>query len=299
MTTRLQISRIRLDGGTQPRAAMNESAIADYAEVMTEGGALPPIQVYHDGECYWPWDGFHRIAAHKRIGALEIDCEIRQGTRRDAILASCAANAAHGLRRTAEDKRRVVQMLLDDDEWSAWSNRKIAKACGVGWNLVNKMRPSVAPHLPPGADSSPGETAADVKPPVQRRKVERNGSVYEMTLPRSSPAALPADPDASLEAEMAQAEAEVGAVADAGEVTALRARIAELEQTVAEMTVEMETLLAGADGDLAVEVKKLAARLATVERMRDDYQLQNATLKRELAKSQRRLAAGAGVAVHG
>ncbi len=291
--TNIRIDRIRLDGGTQSRAAMNEQAIADYAEALTDGAALPPITVYFDGECYWPSDGFHRIAAHKRIGALEIACEIVQGTRRDAVEASCRANATHGLPRTSEDKRRVVQLMLDDEDWSQWSNRKIARACAVSAGLVDKMRPT---HLPTKADSGGGSVSESR--PIEKRKVERQGVTFDMNVGNIGHSAPPPDPDAQLESEIAQAEAEVGGVVDTGEVAALRARVAELEQLVSELTLELEAVSASLDGEAAVEIKKLAARCVSLERVRDDFQMQNATLKRELARANKKLGAGAGVAVH-
>ena len=46
---------------------------------------------------------------------------------------TCGANAAHGFPRSNEDKRRAVLKLLNDAEWSHWSNCKIAKqCCGFG-----------------------------------------------------------------------------------------------------------------------------------------------------------------------
>ena len=67
---------------------------------------------------------------------------------------------------------------------------------------------------------------------------------------------------------------------------------------MSELTLELEAVSAGADGDLRVEIKKLAARCVSLERVRDDFQMQNATLKRELARANRKLGAGAGVTVH-
>lgn len=60
---------------------------------------------------------------------------------REAILFSLGANANHGLRRTNRDKRRAVLTLLNDEEWTQWSNLQIAKRCGVDEGLVRKLRP--------------------------------------------------------------------------------------------------------------------------------------------------------------
>jgi hypothetical protein len=46
--------------------------------------------------------------------------------------------------RTNEDKRRAVMTLLGDEEWSQWSNREIARRCGVHHDLVGSLRSSLA-----------------------------------------------------------------------------------------------------------------------------------------------------------
>jgi hypothetical protein len=53
------------------------------------------------------------------------------------------ANESHGLRRTNEDKRRAVVTLLNDEEWSGWSNREIARKCGVSDPFVMQIRSSL------------------------------------------------------------------------------------------------------------------------------------------------------------
>jgi hypothetical protein len=140
----IEVSKIRIDGGTQSRAAINEQTVAEYAEAMEDPRTVfPPVVAYYDGRDYWLADGFHRVEAWKRIGRVEVPAEVRQGDRRAAVLHSCAANAAHGLRRTNDDKRRAVMTLLEDAEWSQWSNREIARRCGVHYNFVGKLRADV------------------------------------------------------------------------------------------------------------------------------------------------------------
>lgn len=67
-------------------------------------------------------------------------CEVRRGTRRDAVLASAGSNGEPLQERTDKDKRRAVGMLLKDEEWSKWSNEQIAKACKVGHTLVYEVK---------------------------------------------------------------------------------------------------------------------------------------------------------------
>lgn len=191
----VKLSKIRTDGGTQPRAKLNEGTVAEYAEAITEGASLPPVVVYHDGADYWLADGFHRFHAHRKIDALDINAEIRQGTKRDAILHSVGANAVHGLRRTNDDKRKAVTTLLDDAEWSKWSDREIANAVGVSAPYVGSIRkPEVKekqkanrtasaakqtkgcnPITPEQAHQSHDENHSPVSHPTSEPEPERDG----------------------------------------------------------------------------------------------------------------------------
>jgi hypothetical protein len=140
MPERLEIRQIRTDGGTQPRAGIDYETVADYAHDLKDGAVFPPVVVFHDGQEYWLADGFHRVAAFKHEGKQRIPAEIRQGTLRDAQLYAVGANAQHGLRRSREDKRRAVTMLLEDAEWGMWSDREIARRCKVSNTFVGNLR---------------------------------------------------------------------------------------------------------------------------------------------------------------
>ena len=140
MSTKVSLEDIRTDGGTQPRANLNHDVISEYTAELIGGTRFPPVMVYYDGEVYWLADGFHRYRAHEQAGFESINCEVNQGSRRDAVLASVGVNAKHGLRRTNADKRRAVTKLLEDDEWSKWSDHEIARRCQVSSMLVGKVR---------------------------------------------------------------------------------------------------------------------------------------------------------------
>lgn len=137
---RLPLASIRLDGGTQPRAFLDAEAIEAYAQDLLDGAMFPPVEVFHDGRHYWLADGFHRFHGHARAGLAEALAIVRQGTRRDAVLWSCQANAQHGMRRSDADKARAVMTLLGDPEWGRWSNMEIARRCLVSEGLVRSLR---------------------------------------------------------------------------------------------------------------------------------------------------------------
>ena len=81
---------------------------------------------------------------YKQLGIEQIECDIREGTRRCAILFSVGANGKHGLRRTNADKRKSATMLLKDAEWEKWSNYKIAAKCCVHQSTVADIRNSLS-----------------------------------------------------------------------------------------------------------------------------------------------------------
>lgn len=303
---RLRVDRIRTDGGTQPRAAMDETTVADYAEAIEAGTVMPPVVVFHDGEVYWLADGYHRLAATKRLGCLDIDVDLRQGTRRDAMLFSFGANATHGLRRTNADKRRAVLAMLSDPDWSQWSNRQVAKACSVSPDMVDRLRPAVTTDA-----SASDRQMADEDSASAVRKVRRGDTEYAMRVdainaerPRQSvapepalpqPAPIPADPDGALDRELAHAETEVAG----GEVAALRAQLAEAHNTIAVLTTELEILSRGVDADLLTEIKKQAVYIRALERGRDDSMVAANALKAEIKRLQRLVQRTTAVNSHG
>lgn len=138
----LNINIIRLDGGTQQRVEINDDVIEDYAHAILEGAEFPLPVVFHDGSDYWLGDGFQRVHAYRKAGKASIKVDVREGTQRDAVLFSVGANGTHGLRRTHDDKRKAVRTLLNDAEWSKWSDREIARQCGVTHPFVANLRPS-------------------------------------------------------------------------------------------------------------------------------------------------------------
>jgi ParB-like chromosome segregation protein Spo0J len=137
---KLKLKDIRLDGGTQPREYINQDVVNEYADEMLESDSFPPLVVFNDGANYWLADGFHRYHANKKAGFLDVECDVRNGTLREAVLFSVGANSVHGLRRTNEDKRKAVLTLLNDIEWGEWSDSEIARICCVTHVTVGRIR---------------------------------------------------------------------------------------------------------------------------------------------------------------
>ena len=171
----IALSQIKLDQRAQPRAALNTDLTAEYADAMKAGAQFPPLTVFHDGKAYWLADGFHRHYAATSIGARDIACIVKSGGLRDAILHSCQVNSAHGLRRSDEDKRRAVKVLLADHEWASWSDREIARRCQVSHEFVRKLRPLTV-NVDSEEPQNSGKVAAG-----DRTFRSKHGSISTMT----------------------------------------------------------------------------------------------------------------------
>lgn len=142
---RLPISSIRLDGGTQPRAAINAQAVSDYMNDMDSGAEFPPVDVFYDGTNHWLADGFHRINAAEKAGRHEIDCEVHQGTQQDAQWYSFGVNKGNGLRRSNQDKQRAVKAALQHPGGTGLSDGQIAVHVGVSDQMVRNYRRQINP----------------------------------------------------------------------------------------------------------------------------------------------------------
>lgn len=145
---KVNVFTIDINDDTQPRASLDRDVIKEYAHALEHGAVFPPVVLFFDGDRYWIGDGFHRVHATITAGKTLVRAVVETGTKRDAILHGAGANATHGLRRTNEDKRRAVRRLLEDEEWSRWSDREIARRCKVDHKTVGKLRRDVTGDFP-------------------------------------------------------------------------------------------------------------------------------------------------------
>ena len=142
----LALERIKQDLSIQQRVGGLQSArVREYSTAMKNGDVFPPVIVFHDQKMdeYWLSDGFHRCEAAQQAGLTEINADVQVGTKRDAVLYAVGANSSHGIRRTNQDKRKAVWTLLDDKQWSKWSDHEIAKHTHTTQPFVSKLRREV------------------------------------------------------------------------------------------------------------------------------------------------------------
>jgi hypothetical protein len=140
----------------QSRYETDPDTIARYQEIYESKEAdFPPCIVFQDGDKYHVADGFQRIKAltkadvGRKLEYKTIACDVRQGTLRDAIIYSLAANSRHGLKPNTRDKQRTVMMYWGlSAVHCQHSSSLVGKACGTSHTFVAGYRADVLNNLP-------------------------------------------------------------------------------------------------------------------------------------------------------
>jgi ParB-like chromosome segregation protein Spo0J len=259
MTEKILLTKIRLDGGTQPRKELDDSLVQHYTEAMLEGKEFPPVDLHFDGKHYWLSDGFHRWHAHKRAGYKEINAIVRQGTKRDAFIASLAANAEHGKPRSAEEARNVVRLALEDIELGELSDAQIANVCKVSKMTVGRVRKAIGL-----------EKTTTVGKDGKRRDVTNIG--------RKAP-----EPEFEEEDKLEEIKKEFSAISD--ENTKLKDLLAVRSLPVSE---EAQAEIQETIESLREQIRDLEAQLASAIQSRDEFMAKNAEMIKQINYWKRR-----------
>ncbi len=263
----VNIKDIAIDGGTQQREKINEEIVAEYAEAMRCGAKFPAVTLFFDGVRYWLADGFHRFHASRAAELLDILADVREGTKRDAVLFSAGANGTHGMRLTNADKRKSVLVLLLDKEWTQWSNRQIAKHCHVTPQFVDKLRNELDGQAKKYADKVPTVGTPPVKPNNDAVVVFELPKKEAIELGQTTPAPAP---------EYTEADELRDQIADLQDMLAVRGAPEEEQENTAKLI-----------SDLRAEIKTLTATLEAVTVSRDSLMRKNEELMRQV-KMQRK-----------
>lgn len=138
---KVPVAELVRDERLQARAAVDLGMVEEYSAAYAAKAELPPPEVYEVDGVLYVVDGWHRVAAAHAAGVRWLRVAIvGTGTLDEAIWCATAANRVHGLRRTAEDKRRAVLMALETPIGQEQSSRAIADHCGVSDHFVSKVR---------------------------------------------------------------------------------------------------------------------------------------------------------------
>lgn len=262
MTEKILLTKIRLDGGTQPRKELDETLVQHYTEEILEGQAFPPVDLHFDGKHYWLSDGFHRWHAHKRAGHKDIEANVSEGTKRDAFIASLKANAQHGKPRTPDERRYVVQLALEDIELGDLSDTQVAQICLVSNMTVGRVRKALGlkKETTVGKDGKRRDTSnigrKAAPPPVQQFEEEN---------------------------KLDELATEITAVSE--ENTKLKDMLAVRSLPVSE---EARAEVQETIESLREQVKELEAKLKSMTQSRDEFMSKNAEMLKQINYWKRR-----------
>jgi hypothetical protein len=257
----LSLDALNISGGTQSRLKIDESHVEDIFEKMKDDVEYSPVTAFFDGKEYWLADGFHRYHATRKIGKASIKCKVTNGLLRDAILYSKIANNLHGLPPTLQDKLNNAKELIEDFEWSEWSNREIGRICDVSHVTVAKLRVGKVPEKVKFFDKD-GEVRTRVTKPPKAEKT------FDVT---------PATP-----------------VDDGKQQEAIDFLVQENEKLTDQLAVQgsADPELAGKTiAELRDEIKQLTIELNSVKISRDQFQAENAQLKKQVVYLQKQVKA--------
>lgn len=268
----LNIGVLVLDPRLQMRTEIVEETVADYAEDILDGDVFPPVTAFFDGIHYYLADGYHRYHAHKRAEKASIDCEVVNGTIRDAILFAVSVNSKHGMRRTWGDKRKSVMTLLEDFLWNQWSNAEIARHCDVSAPFVANLRNLMDK---PQGDTVKYKTASgEVK-----EKAKAPGRKAEPKEPElKGPEIKPEEP------EQDERQEAIDMMLSENEELKARLAVAAMEGTEEEKAMAAQTI-----SELREEVRLLKIENTSLKISRDGFQAENAQLKRQVQMMTRKL----------
>lgn len=270
MIKTMNLAALILDEKLQSRVEIVQDAVDDYALAMEQGDKFPALTVFFDGVHYYLADGYHRYHAAKKAGKAGFECEIINGTFREAQLYATGVNSKHGMRRTHADKRKAVMTFLDDFEWSQWTDAEIARRANVSRPFVANLRSSGKPETV--KYTTPTGKVAERKATTERTKKEPEP---ELKGPEIKPEPV-FDPRDELIEHLTKENTDLSdrlAVAATGGT--------EEEKKLAETTI----------AELREKVRILEIELVAVKSSRDTYQMENQQLKKQVQMLNKKLKA--------
>ena len=166
----LALDKLVTDARTQVRAEISEYIVGEYVDALGEGARFPPVVVFRGKGADVLADGFHRLRAYQQAGRSEIEADVYQGDRDDALWFALGANRAHGQRLSGEDKRRAIEIAYK--AWPEISQRRIAAHVGCNQGYVGRVRAQLNTRvqLPDRVVGSDGRERPATRPSTSRQR---------------------------------------------------------------------------------------------------------------------------------
>lgn len=248
----LFIKDLKIDQKFQARSRINLQVVKEYEENIIDGASMPPIMVVQTPDEYVIVDGFHRLQAYRNLGRDRIEAEVITGDRDAALRHAISANQTHGLQRSREDKLRAVTMALNDFELSCDSDRVLGKLCGVSHTFVASVRDQL------GKEKSKSKFS------------RKAGNVTRQEVESTPPSALADDPSFKPDLEL------IDMLTTENDRLKERIALASMDGSAEDRSAAEKVI-----SELRMELRTAKIELEAIRSSRDNYQSENAQLKRQ------------------
>jgi hypothetical protein len=151
----VRIDELRIDEmALQSRAETDQDIVKVYADrrrgkPKQPGSPFPPVLVFIINGVWWLADGFHRVAAARKLGEETIPAIVRRAeSMTEAIIAGAEINMSkENLRGYQEaDRRRYAELLIrngagkpGEGSWD-WSDSELGRRTGLGSGTIARIR---------------------------------------------------------------------------------------------------------------------------------------------------------------
>jgi hypothetical protein len=108
----ISIDVIKMDKKIYPRNGVNWLTVYDYVCSLEAGAKFPPIKVATKNKKYILLDGFHRVAAYKKLKVNSVVSEVMVGlSEKEMYMEAVRSNIAHGRILSQQEKRIAIMRL--------------------------------------------------------------------------------------------------------------------------------------------------------------------------------------------
>ena len=129
----INVNELVLDNTLNPRLKGTNSEIVEYYAEIFDDVIWPPILVHR--ESLKLIDGFHRVAAAKKVGKYNFFVQYLENIAEEELFAyAVKANLGHGANLSKEERYKAIHKL----QRAGWTNEKIAELLNCGITTVNK-----------------------------------------------------------------------------------------------------------------------------------------------------------------
>jgi len=108
----MPVRSIRVDNGILARNEVNADVVRAYAMSYKCRRIMPPVTVFWDGEDVWLADGAYRLRAIAMLKEPTILCDVRVGTRAEAVWFAAGANKTHAQPLRHKEIRRAMRNVI-------------------------------------------------------------------------------------------------------------------------------------------------------------------------------------------